>query len=473
MSVKLLKIIILMALSCCVLFTNTFANNHDSDRWSVRMAESAITYGTYQSVFDYVSATAMKAFRQLWQTTGEDHYFQYIKGAVEDELSLFNTLTDRKGSNYIDPVNGGSLILMMYSQTKEEKYKTAIDSTLEYLITFGRSTEGGFFHKYDPRMQIDDLYMEGEFLAEYAQVFDRTEELDEALKQTGLMEKYMRDPATGLWSHAWFEEASGQFPAGPTPFFWGRGMGWAAMAIVDMLDWWPVEHVGRDSLIGIFQRYAQALANVQDDSTGVWWQILDQPGREGNFLESSGSCMFVYALAKGVRLGYINESYWDVVEKGYQGLLNQFIRENLDSTITITNVCPGQGPSVLYSSYVRTPYENGHALGPFIMASLEIESANTTIRDIQSVMPKTISLSNYPNPFNPFTRIRYSVPIRSQVRIAIYNTTGQEIDIIVDEIKETGNHEVTWDASLFPSGLYFIQLVTDDSRQVHKCLLLK
>jgi unsaturated rhamnogalacturonyl hydrolase len=472
-SITFLKSKIIMILSCCVLFTNAFAGDNDNNSWSVRMAESTITYGTYQSIFEYVSATAMKAFCQLWQTTGEDRYFQYIKGAVESDLTQFHNITNMKGTNYIDPVNGGTLILMMYSQTKQEKYKTAIDSTLEYLITFDRSTEGGFFHKHDPRMQIDDLYMEGEFLAEYAEVFDRTEELDEALRQTGLMEKYMRDPATGLWSHAWFEEATNSFPAGPTPFFWGRGMGWAAMAIVDMLDWWPAEHAGRDSLIGIFQRYAQALANVQDESTGVWWQILDMPGHEGNWLESSGSCMFVYSLAKGVRLGYIDESYWDIVEKGYQGILNQFIRENTDSTITITNVCPGQAPSVLYSSYVRTPYENGHSVGPFIMASLEIEAATTSVREIQSVIPKTISLSNYPNPFNAQTNIVYSLPKREKVKLTVYNFLGQEIKTLVDQVKSAGKYTVHFDASKLSSGVYTCKLLTESAVVTRKMLYVK
>lgn len=287
------------------------------------------------------------------------------------------------------------------------------------------------------------------------------------------MEKHMRDPVTGLWAHAWFERAAGSFPSGPTPFFWGRGMGWAAMAIVDMLDWWPTEHAGRDSLIGIFQRYAQAVKNVQDDDTGVWWQILDQPGREGNWLESSGSGMFVYALAKGVRLGYIDESYWDVVEKGYQGLLNQFIRENTDSTISITNVCPGQGPSTQYSSYVRTPYEDGHAVGPFIMASLEYERANTAIQDGQSRIPDTFSPANYPNPFNSQTKIVYSLTKHDKVRLVVYDLMGQEIETLVDDVKSKGQHAVCFNASQMSSGIYIYRLYTASCVVAGKMLCLK
>ena len=151
-------------------------------------------------------------------------------------------------------------------------------------------------------------------------------------------------------------------------------MGWIAMALVDVLDFLPPEYSGRDSVIAIFQRLALAVTNVQDNSSGVWWQVLDQGGRSGNFLESSCSCMFVYALAKGVRLGYIEASYANVAEKGYNGIINNFVRENSNGTITITKVCPGQAPGNDYQDYVRNPYENGHSAGPFILASIEMET---------------------------------------------------------------------------------------------------
>lgn len=142
MTVKSLKSTIIVILLCFILFANTFAQNNDSNRWSVRMAESAMIYG-YQGIYYYVTTTAMKGFRQLWQVTGNERYFQHIKDAMDDDLDQFHDITSLKGSNYIDPVNGGILILMMYSQTNEETYKAAIDSTLGFLITFDRSAEGG------------------------------------------------------------------------------------------------------------------------------------------------------------------------------------------------------------------------------------------------------------------------------------------------------------------------------------------
>lgn len=346
---------------------------------AIRMADSI---GSFNDISDYIQATAMKGFRQLWLVTGNDDYYQYIRSGTDNNLSYYNNI-DNSRTHDIDPLNGGSLLLFMYSETGDSKYRTAANSTLDYLLSFPRSADGGFFHKDWPRMQVDDLYMGAPFLAEYGQIFNEQEEYEEAVRQAVLMETHTRDPETGLYYHAWFESAwvdnwGERFEPGCTDYFWGRGVGWVAMALVDILDFLPAGYSGRDTVIAIFQRLAQAISNVQDQSSGVWWQVLDQGGRSGNFLESSCSCMFVYALAKGVRLGYIDASYQNIAEDGYDGILNNFIRENSYGTISITNVCPGQAPGNSYQDYVRNPNTNGHAIGPFIMASTEMESPEVT-----------------------------------------------------------------------------------------------
>jgi unsaturated rhamnogalacturonyl hydrolase len=341
-------------------------------RWSERMAESAMLDGGYQNIYDYVDATAMKAFRALWQETGDETYYNYLKTAVDDDLQDYY---DIASSDYhdIDPVNGGSLILLLQRQTGEAAYRSAADSLLKFLWAFPRTSDGGFYHKDSPHMQVDDLYMGAPFLAEYGQLREVDSALEDAARQAILMERHTRDSITGLYYHVWYEEAEGQFDTGCNPVFWGRGMGWVAMALVDVLDFLPAISPDRDSVLAVFQRLALAVSTVQDDATGVWWQVLNRPALSGNFLESSASCMFTYALAKGIRMGYLDDSYREVVQKAYQGILKQFIRDNGDGTIRITSVCPGQSPSELFGPYLRSTYENQHGLGPFILASVEIE----------------------------------------------------------------------------------------------------
>lgn len=377
------KLFICLLIMMCFLTLN-ISGQDVNPKWSERMADIVIADNSYKYLSDYVEATAMKGFRNLWKATGDSVYFNYLRDAADLSLQFYYNLAQQEYHD-IDPVNGGSLLLFMYSLTGNPDYKNAADSALKFLQAFPRSPDGGFYHKDVPRMQIDDLFMGTPFLAECGKVFNSNENYDDAINQAILMEKHTRDSLTGLYFHVWYAEGDEYTPAGTSPYLWGRGVGWVAMALVDMLDFLPLNYTGRDSVVAVFQRLADAISNIQDEITGVWWQVLDQGERSGNFLESSASTMFVYALAKAIRLDYIDESYWNVVEKGYRGILDNFIRENTDGTFNITNVCPGQSPGYYYDLYIRPTYENGHALGPFIMASVEVEKRGIIPSNLMAV----------------------------------------------------------------------------------------
>lgn len=327
----------------------------------------------YHRLSDYVGATVMKSFRYLWETTKDSSYFRYLQQVTDSSLNFIINYLPNDDRHDIDYVNGGSILLYMFSQTGKPEYQSAADTIMKYLKSFSRFSDGGFYHKDQPVMQVDDLYMGAPFLAEYGQVFNSAEDYDIAIQQAIQMEKFTRDAISGLYHHAWIGKDSSASEGTVTPFFWGRGMGWIVMALVDMLDFLPEDYTGRDSVVAVFQRLAEAIAEVQDESTGIWWQIVDQAERYGNFKESSATCMFVYALAKGIRKGYIDESFWIVVEKGYRGILDNFIDEKPDGTFWITQNCPGQSPSYQYHAYTQNISVEAHAVGPFIMASIEVE----------------------------------------------------------------------------------------------------
>ncbi len=149
------------------------------------------------------------------------------------------------------------------------------------------------------------------FRAAYAATFQEPGDFDDIAKQLLLMDEHMRDAKTGLMKHGWDE--SKQMPwadktTGLSPEVWARAMGWYAMALVDVLDWFPKDHPQRAALIAALNRTDAAVVKYQDAKTGLWWQVMDKGGQAGNYLEASASCMFVYALAKGVRMGYLPQS---------------------------------------------------------------------------------------------------------------------------------------------------------------------
>jgi unsaturated rhamnogalacturonyl hydrolase len=233
-------------------------------------------------------------------------------------------------------------------------------------------------------MWLDGIYMASPFYTRYGMVFNQPQNFDDVVHQITLIEEKTRDQATGLLYHGW-DESREQHWADPqtglSASFWGRAMGWYAMALVDVLEYLPPNYSQRQSVIDVLQRLVIAIVKYQDPKTGVWYQVVDQMGREGNYLESSVSSMFVYALAKGANRGYINKTYLEAAQKGYNGIIEQFIEVDDSGLVSITNACAvaglgaGEHRDGSYEYYLSEPVRNNDpkATGPFIMASLELD----------------------------------------------------------------------------------------------------
>jgi len=167
--------------------------------------------------------------------------------------------------------------------------------------------------------------------------------------------------------------------------FLGRAMGWYVMALVDILDDMPRNHPRRDEIIAILNRTSVALARVQDAATGVWNQVLDQGTRAGNYLESSASCMFVYAMLKGARNNYLPSEFRTIAQRAYDGIIEQFVEVDQDGQVHLTSTCQSAGLGGTpyrdgsYEYYIHEPIvmDNHHGVGAFILASVESESRST------------------------------------------------------------------------------------------------
>lgn len=338
--------------------------------------------------WEYAEGLIMKACMELWDTTHDTVYFRYVKAFydkfVHDDGSIETYDLDEYN---IDRINPGKVLFQLYRETGDEKYKKAILLLRKQMQNQPRTNEGGFWHKkiYPYQMWLDGLYMGSPFLAEFAKTFDEPQLFDEVANQFIWLEKHARDEKTGLLYHGWDESRQQRWAnpkTGLSSQFWGRGMGWYAMALIDVLDFMPIEHPKRPNLLAILNRLATAIANVQDSTTGVWYQILDQGGREGNYLESSASCMFVYALAKAAQKGYIDSKLLQVARKGYGGILSQFIEVGADGLVSINMACgtaglggnPYRDGSYEYYISEKIRSNDPKAVGPFILASLEFEA---------------------------------------------------------------------------------------------------
>ncbi|MDT0688902.1 glycoside hydrolase family 88 protein [Salegentibacter sp. F188] len=337
--------------------------------------------------WEYTHGLVMTAMEKVHQETGDEKYLDYIKNFADFMVEENGDIKTYKKSDYnIDRVQGGRFLIGLYEETDKEKYRLAIEELRDQMREHPRTSEGGFWHKkiYPSQMWLDGLYMGSTFLARYAAEFDEPELFDDVANQFYLIDKYTYTEETGLYHHAWDESKEQRWAdpeTGLSSNYWGRSIGWLSMAVVDVLDYMPEDHPKRDQIVEIAQKIADGIVRYQDEETGVWYQVLDQGDREGNYLEASASSMYAYFLLKGVDEGYLDVKYRKDGIEAYEGVLEQFIRKDDDGGISLTDIngVAGLGGDPYrdgsFEYYVNEIIRDNDpkGVGPFILASLEYE----------------------------------------------------------------------------------------------------
>lgn len=355
-----------------------------------RVAQTAMTIWK-DSVFpkwSYDIGVILKGMEGNWYRTGDPKYYNYIQKQMDFFVRNDGTIRTYKKEEFnIDHINNGKLLLFLYRVTEKEKYWKAAQVLREQLQEHPRTNEGGFWHKkiYPYQMWLDGLYMAQPFYAEYAQLTQEDSAFNDIANQFIWMENHARDKKTGLLYHAW-DESKQQLWAnkttGTSPLFWARAMGWYATALVDALEFFPEKHPKRKALIGILNRLIVAVEKQQDASTGLWLDILnyDGPNKEKNYFEASASSQFVYAIAKGVRLGYVSSTKIEIAKKGYEGILKTFVKEengltNLHGTVKVSGLGGKPYRDGSFEYYMSEPVivNDPKGVGAFILAANEMD----------------------------------------------------------------------------------------------------
>jgi len=339
--------------------------------------------------WSYDQGVILEGINAIWLRTGNADYFRYMQKSMDHFVTEEGDIrTYTKDSHNIDNIKNGRSLLTLYKVTGLKKYFKASTILWEQLKTQPRTKEGGFWHKkiYPNQMWLDGLYMGEPFYAEYAALIQDDKAFDDIANQFIFMENHSRDPKTGLMYHGWDESKEQKWAdpkTGTSPHFWGRAMGWYAMALVDVLDNFPENHPKRKELLAILARVAKAAKDYQDPKSGVWYDILNLPDRKGNYLESSASAMFVYALQKGVRQGYLPATYSSVAKKGYAGIQKEFVEQrsagkiNLKGTVSVSGLggTPYRDGSFEYYMREKVITNDGKGVGAFLLAANEMELA--------------------------------------------------------------------------------------------------
>ncbi|GIO68020.1 glycoside hydrolase family 88 protein [Paenibacillus sp. FSL M7-1455] len=363
--------------------------------WAARTAKSIMERTPklhedkgYGGKWSYDYGVVLKGFELLWRQTGDRAYYRFIQDNMDDFIQEDGTIRGYRLDEYnIDHINNGKLLFVLHAETKQDKYKKAAELLRNQLRSHPRTSEGAFWHKqiYPYQIWLDGLYMGSPFYLEYLLAFEDGEGLGDVTKQFILCERHTKDAKTGLLFHAWDEKRVQPWcdpETGLSANFWGRSLGWFVMALVDVLALLPVQHADYQELVRILNDTLAAIRKFQDSESGVWYQVVDQGGRKGNYLEASASSMFTYAMAKGIRLGVLDDGWRETLDQAYRGLIAEFVLETKEGWVNLNKNCQVAGlggadkRDGTYAYYISEPIvtNDQKGLGAFLQACAEYEA---------------------------------------------------------------------------------------------------
>ncbi len=347
--------------------------------WNIEKARAGEKSG-----WDYIDGCMIMALLEMFDTSKNDKFFKFADYYEDYRIADDGTISGYKKEAWnIDEINGGKNLLTLYSLTKKEKYKKALDKLYDQVINQPRTKEGNFWHKkiYPDQIWLDGLYMGQPFYMEYEALFNNGKNKDDIYSQFFNVEKIMKDSATGLYYHGYDSSKSSFWcdkNTGLSKNFWLRSLGWFSMAMLDTLNKAPDRGSENwNHLKTMFIDLQDSMLKIQDES-GMWYQVPNFPGREKNYLETSGSAIFAYSLMKGVRTGILEDKkYRDAGEKAFNGICEKYL--NTDSgKLSLGGIClvAGLGPESnrrrdgSYDYYMSEPVvqDDAKGVGPFILA---------------------------------------------------------------------------------------------------------
>lgn len=350
---------------------------HNPELWTCDGAE--------KPKWEYTPTLMARAFVELYNETGDTTYLNHAQRFADQFINEDGAILTYKQSLYnMDRIQGGNFLILLNEINPQPQYLTAIETLRDQLRNQPRTAEGGFWHKqvYEHQMWLDGLFTGTTFYARYAAWKPEPEAWSDIANQFLTVDKHTRK-ANGLNHHGWDESrqmAWSDSVTGCSAETWGRAEGWYVMALVDVLELMPADQPERPELIAILNRVMEALMAVQDKDTHLWYQVPDKGDQEGNYLESTCSVMYCYAMAKGVRIGVLDKNYKKEAQQVLEGLKAHKIVTNEDGTLSLIDCCavaglggnPFRDGTYDYYIHERIRKDDPKGVAPLILACLEL-----------------------------------------------------------------------------------------------------
>ena len=385
--------------------------------------------------WSYVMGIELEGMLDTYLTYGGDDILKYCQEYTDTMINEKGNIRGYDLLEYnLDNIRTGHFVTRMYNLYPEAKNKLAINTMMKQLQNQPRTiADKVFWHKaiYAYQVWLDGIFMGLPFRCLTASTQlkpkDAIKIYDDAVNQLKITYERTLDPNTGLNRHA-YDETRAAFwsdkETGLSQHCWGRAQGWFSMALIEVLDALPEDYSRRGEVLDLLQKDLDAVIKWQDKETGTWYQVMDAPGKEGNYLESTCTSMFAYVLLKAYNKGYLGTKYRDAGIKAYQGIIKNFIRVNADKTISLTQCCevaglgPAATPQVIaamkkinpkgsvkenkrrdggYAYYLSEPIRDNDAkgVGPFIWASLEIEKLGYDVNSVTASIDRHAAVNRH------------------------------------------------------------------------------
>ena len=332
----------------------------------------------YGARWRYNHGLFMVALQELYKETGIEKYLEYTKQWADGRIDENGKIcVDVK---FLDSIQPGLALFLLYEKFGDERYKKALDYLNDSFNIIGKTSEGGYWHNNTRphQMWLDGLYMAQPFIMKYGAMTGDADRFKKVAKQIRLMTKYTKDEKTGLLYHGWDESKEAVWAdkeTGRSSVFWGRAIGWYCFTLVDILEQFPKDLPEYEEIKGYLVSILEAILRYQDQESGMWYQVVNEVDKSDNWLETSCSCLFMYTLAKSIRLGYIDKKYIENVRRCYRGLFNHI--ECADEGFILFDVCSGTNVGENYEFYIKRSRicNDYHGIGIFVLACLEYQKS--------------------------------------------------------------------------------------------------
>lgn len=338
------------------------------------------------STWNYIDGCMIKAILDLYAIKGDEKFLKFADDFIDYFVQEDGSIKSYDPQEYnIDNVNAGKTLFELYKLTGKEKYKKAIETIYSQVKNQPRTEEGNFWHKkiYPNQVWLDGMYMGQPFYMQYEVEYNNCENCKDSYIQFLNVYDKLRDPKTGLYYHGydysrkafWCDKATGL-----SRNFWLRALGWYAMALIDTISVMPESmNEEKSKLSAIYKELIDSMLKYQSEN-GMWYQVVNLGGIPGNYLETSGSSIFAYAIMKSVRMGILDDSYFKYGEKAFNGVCEKYLSEK-DGELQLDGIClvAGLGPENntrrdgTFGYYMSEPVVSNDAkgVGPLVLAYIE------------------------------------------------------------------------------------------------------